>query len=153
MPLDCPTAPASLAPLLAALLVASSPLLHLLQDHFIPMLTEPGAGLRDRHCLFSRSMEAVIRQCSTMVAREKAVSYRRSQLGAFASSLRGEKIHAAGTTNTSDRLGFWQQRNGCTSNSTVDSDNGNVHHTSWVCSGQNGTLQHWKVDKNGMYIW
>ncbi|KUL88368.1 hypothetical protein ZTR_04887 [Talaromyces verruculosus] len=46
-------------------------------------------------------------------------------------------------------LGYWQQRNGCTSNSTVDSDSGNVHHTSWICGGQNGTLQHWKVDANG----
>ncbi|KAH8700102.1 hypothetical protein BGW36DRAFT_123126 [Talaromyces proteolyticus] len=48
-------------------------------------------------------------------------------------------------------LGYWEKRNGCTSNnSTVSSDNGNVHHTTWLCGGQNGTLQHWKVDKNGM---
>lgn len=54
-----------------------------------------------------------------------------------------------------DRLGYWQQRNGCTSNSTVDSDSGDVHHTTWVCGKQNGTLQHWKVDENGKYrgIW
>lgn len=25
-----------------------------------------------------------------------------------------------------------------------------MHHTSWICGGQNGTLQHWKVDANGM---
>ncbi|KAJ9256118.1 CAZyme family CE1 [Paecilomyces variotii] len=46
-------------------------------------------------------------------------------------------------------LGFWQQRNGCTSNTTYNSDNGNVHHTVWTCKGISGTLQHWKVDKNG----
>lgn len=25
-----------------------------------------------------------------------------------------------------------------------------MHHTSWICGGQNGTLQHWKVDANGI---
>ena len=47
-------------------------------------------------------------------------------------------------------LQMWQQRNNCTSNTTEDSDNGNVHHTSWNCSGVPGALQHWKVDNGGM---
>lgn len=50
------------------------------------------------------------------------------------------------------RLAAWAERNGCGANSTVDSDNGNVHHTSWSCQGSNNVLQHWKVDKNGRSI-
>ncbi|KAK2761253.1 hypothetical protein FQN54_001775 [Arachnomyces sp. PD_36] len=49
----------------------------------------------------------------------------------------------------SDWLGYWQERNGCTSDSTSDSDGGNVHHTTWTCNGVEGALQHWKVDENG----
>lgn len=47
-------------------------------------------------------------------------------------------------------LSMWQQRNNCTSTIIQDSDNGNVHHTSWTCFGVPGALQHWKVDQGGM---
>ncbi|KAJ5232912.1 Alpha/Beta hydrolase protein [Penicillium chermesinum] len=48
-----------------------------------------------------------------------------------------------------DWLAAWQRRNGCGANTTVNSDNGNVHHTTWSCQDAGNALQHWKVDKNG----
>lgn len=50
-------------------------------------------------------------------------------------------------------LEMWQRRNNCTEPPVVvDSDGGNVHHSSWNCGGVDGALQHWKIDGGGMYL-
>ncbi|KAI1827870.1 carbohydrate esterase family 1 protein [Xylaria intraflava] len=47
-------------------------------------------------------------------------------------------------------LGWWAQRNACTSSTTEDSFGGDVHHTTWTCGdGAEGVVQHWKVDDMG----
>ncbi|KAJ9131608.1 Feruloyl esterase C-like protein [Pleurostoma richardsiae] len=44
-------------------------------------------------------------------------------------------------------LGYWAERNGCQSPPTNESSfDDDVHHITWVCQGQFGTLQHYKVD-------
>ncbi|KAI1813548.1 carbohydrate esterase family 1 protein [Poronia punctata] len=50
----------------------------------------------------------------------------------------------------SDWLGWWAERNGCTSSKVEDSFDGDVHHTIWTCADDvEGVLQHWKVDDMG----
>ncbi|KAI0536609.1 carbohydrate esterase family 1 protein [Xylaria digitata] len=47
-------------------------------------------------------------------------------------------------------LGWWAERNACTSSKVEDSFDGDVHHTTWTCAGgAEGILQHWKVDDLG----
>ncbi|KAI1283619.1 carbohydrate esterase family 1 protein [Xylaria sp. FL0933] len=47
-------------------------------------------------------------------------------------------------------LGWWAERNACTSSTVEDSFDGDVHHTTWTCAnGAEGVLQHWKVDDMG----
>ncbi|KAI0904695.1 carbohydrate esterase family 1 protein [Ustulina deusta] len=47
-------------------------------------------------------------------------------------------------------LGWWAERNACTSSKVEDSFNGDVHHTTWTCAdGAEGVLQHWKIDDMG----
>ncbi|KAI0111223.1 carbohydrate esterase family 1 protein [Nemania sp. FL0031] len=47
-------------------------------------------------------------------------------------------------------LGWWAERNACTSSVVDDSFDGDVHHTTWTCAGGvEGVLQHWKVDDMG----
>ncbi|KAI8951485.1 carbohydrate esterase family 1 protein [Xylaria longipes] len=46
-------------------------------------------------------------------------------------------------------LGWWAERNACTSSKAEDSFEGDVHHTTWTCDNTEGVLQHWKVDDMG----
>ncbi|KAF2971825.1 hypothetical protein GQX73_g1731 [Xylaria multiplex] len=47
-------------------------------------------------------------------------------------------------------LGWWAERNACTTSKVEDSFDGDVHHTIWTCAGgAEGVLQHWKVDDLG----
>ncbi|KAI1421347.1 carbohydrate esterase family 1 protein [Xylaria sp. FL1777] len=47
-------------------------------------------------------------------------------------------------------LGWWAERNACTSSEVEDSFDGDVHHTTWTCAdGAEGVLQHWKIDDMG----
>ncbi|KAI0017021.1 carbohydrate esterase family 1 protein [Xylariomycetidae sp. FL0641] len=49
-----------------------------------------------------------------------------------------------------DWLGWWAERDGCGGGPVVtDSFDGDVHHYVWTCAGQEGVLQHWKVDDMG----
>ena len=46
-----------------------------------------------------------------------------------------------------DWLGWWAQRNGCDAQyAQEDSFGGDVHHLVWTCQGQEGVVQHYKVD-------
>lgn len=50
-------------------------------------------------------------------------------------------------------LGFWAERNGCkTPPEEQDSFGGDVYHFSWTCDGQDGVLQHYKVD-DMKHVW
>jgi len=50
----------------------------------------------------------------------------------------------------SEWLGWWAERNKCTSSKVEDSFDGDVHHITWTCAGgAEGVLQHWKVDDMG----
>ncbi|KAI1337523.1 carbohydrate esterase family 1 protein [Xylariaceae sp. FL0016] len=48
-------------------------------------------------------------------------------------------------------LGWWAQRDECSSSKVEDSFDDDVHHTIWTCGtdGTEGVLQHWKVDDMG----
>ncbi|GAP85252.1 putative carbohydrate esterase family 1 protein [Rosellinia necatrix] len=47
-------------------------------------------------------------------------------------------------------LGWWAERNACTSSKVEDSFGGDVHHTTWTCAdGAEGVLQHWAIDDMG----
>ncbi|KAI3316535.1 carbohydrate esterase family 1 protein [Xylariaceae sp. AK1471] len=47
-------------------------------------------------------------------------------------------------------LGWWAERNACSSSKVEDSFAGDVHHTTWTCAnGAEGVLQHWKIDDMG----
>ncbi|KAI0411134.1 carbohydrate esterase family 1 protein [Xylaria grammica] len=47
-------------------------------------------------------------------------------------------------------LGWWAERNACTSSKVEDSFDGDVHHTTWTCANDSeGILQHWKIDDMG----
>jgi poly(3-hydroxybutyrate) depolymerase len=47
-------------------------------------------------------------------------------------------------------LGWWAERNACTSSKVEDSFGGDVHHTTWTCANDVvGLLQHWKIDDMG----
>ncbi|KAB5539260.1 carbohydrate esterase family 1 protein [Coniochaeta sp. 2T2.1] len=50
-----------------------------------------------------------------------------------------------------DWLSEWAKRDNCTSDSgqTVDSFDGDVHHVSWNCDGEQAALQHYKIDDLG----
>lgn len=49
-------------------------------------------------------------------------------------------------------LGWWAERNACTSSTVEDTFDGDVHHTTWACAGGEGVLQHWKIDDMGESI-
>ncbi|KAH7397384.1 Alpha/Beta hydrolase protein [Pyrenochaeta sp. MPI-SDFR-AT-0127] len=51
----------------------------------------------------------------------------------------------------SNWLEWWVQRNACSSKTEKTLNDGKVHHYSWTCGGQEGALQHYKVEDLGKF--
>src|SRR6186713_606839 len=97
---------------------------------------------QENPCLFSKSMEGMTSLFSMPEETEREDS---------CLQLRAGRSNALSTfvCSLKDRLDSWVQRNGCTNRQQEDTFDGKVHHISWTCNGQQGALQHYKVDDMG----
>ena len=51
------------------------------------------------------------------------------------------------------RLSRWAERNECDEpNDQEDLFDGDVHHLTWTCKGQEGALEHYKTDSQSMHL-